>query len=60
MNSLAARRIRLRTTNGSIEGAFVADEYVSLRTVNAPVNADVVLSSNGQSPGVLEVISSNA
>ena len=50
----------MRTTNGSIEGAFTSNEHISLRTVNAPINTDVVLSNDGEASSTLELISNNA
>ncbi|KAI0086962.1 hypothetical protein BDY19DRAFT_995394 [Irpex rosettiformis] len=60
VKSLSAQRIRLRTTNGSIEGSFSSNQHISLRTVNAPISADIVLTNNGEGWTGLEMLSSNA
>jgi hypothetical protein len=60
VKSLSARRIRVRTTNGAIEGSFSSDAHIGLRTANAPITADIVLGTDGQSTSSLEMISSNA
>ncbi|KAI0344451.1 hypothetical protein BDW22DRAFT_1482680 [Trametopsis cervina] len=55
VKSLSARRARLRTSNGTIRGTFSSDSAVSLRTSNAPINADITLSNDGAQPSHLEL-----
>ncbi|KAI0687859.1 hypothetical protein BC835DRAFT_376418 [Cytidiella melzeri] len=60
VKSLSARRVRLRTTNASIEGRFASESHISLRTANAPINADIVQNNDGVNASNVELITSNA